>query len=406
MKSCLRAALVMSFANVPIQQHQSEPHVDRHQRRGQAVQPIEAAASRVGLRERADRSRNLGLNLIDLARDEYARVERDREHDRDDRDARDEGLGRRAHEFHHEQTRQEDRAASVRQNVEAPQDLSKHRTGQHAARRGVGCRSLHNAKSRRRDEQTEHDHAAEPHDKGRQRDITNRKHSVSIIAAVGGRAIEWLSELALQGAASEAGITPAGVTLLLRRYLATGRADVRDALGPALGYAIDACAPSEAHAALAEWLFVFVEACTFSEDERVTAAAESLIATLRSGWPSRGDLRSSMQSVDACLSAAGRLPESDAVVPAAIDELEHIVSVVYEPGEGLLRAIDRKSRAPGDLRDHVAAGSALLTAYTITGRLPYSMLAEELMQFSRRTWWDTADGGVQTSAAASHDGPE
>ncbi len=218
-----------------------------------------------------------------------------------------------------------------------------------------------------------------------------------------GRAIEWLTELALQAAASEAAITPAGVTLLLRRYLATGRADVRDALGPALGYAIDACPPSEAHAALAEWLFVFVEACTFSEDERVTAAAESLIATLRSGWPSRGDLRSSMQSVDACLSAAGRLPESDAVVPAAIDELEHIVSVVYEPGEGLLRAIDRKSRAPGDLRDHVAAVSALLTAYTITGRLPYSMLAEELMQFSRRTWWDTADGGFKTSEAASND---
>jgi hypothetical protein len=220
---------------------------------------------------------------------------------------------------------------------------------------------------------------------------------------VDGRAIEWLTELALQAAASEASITPAGVTLLLRRYLATGRSDVRDALGPALGYAIDACAPSEAHAALAEWLFVFVEACTFSEDERVMAAAESLIATLRSGWPSRGDLRSSMQSVDACLSAAGRLPESDAIVPAAIDELEHIVSVVYEPGEGLSRAIDRKSAAPGDLRDHVAAVSALLTAYTITGRLPYSMLAEELMQFSRRTWWNAADGGFKTSEATSKD---
>jgi uncharacterized protein YyaL (SSP411 family) len=110
-----------------------------------------------------------------------------------------------------------------------------------------------------------------------------------------------------------------------------------------------------------------------------------------------------MQSVDACLSAAGRLPDTDEIVSPAIDELEHIVGVVYEPGEGLLRTIDRKSAAPGDLRDHVAAVAALLTAYTITGRLPYSMLAEELMQFSRRTWWDSAGGGFKTSAAAPND---
>ena len=40
------------------------------------------------------------------------------------------------------------------------------------------------------------------------------------------------------------------------------------------------------------------------------------------------------------------------------------------------------SRAQGsrDYADHVRAAAALLTAFDITGRLPYAMLAEELMQ--------------------------
>jgi hypothetical protein len=37
--------------------------------------------------------------------------------------------------------------------------------------------------------------------------------------------------------------------------------------------------------------------------------------------------------------------------------------------------------------------SALVTAFELTGRLPYSMLAEELLMAARRQWWDAARGG-------------
>ena len=43
----------------------------------------------------------------------------------------------------------------------------------------------------------------------------------------------------------------------------------------------------------------------------------------------------------------------------------------------------RSARAPfvrGGLTDHVRSASTLLTAYMLTARLPYAMLADELMQ--------------------------
>src|SRR5207344_999318 len=53
----------------------------------------------------------------------------------------------------------------------------------------------------------------------------------------------------------------------------------------------------------------------------------------------------------------------------------------YQPGEGVR----------GGLINQVRAASALLTAFEITGRLPYSMLAEELMQTAGRTAPDGPD---------------
>jgi uncharacterized protein YyaL (SSP411 family) len=50
-------------------------------------------------------------------------------------------------------------------------------------------------------------------------------------------------------------------------------------------------------------------------------------------------------------------------------------------------------RSAGFLQDQVAVASALTTAARLTGRVPYVMLAEELMQFSRRTLWDEPGGG-------------
>jgi uncharacterized protein YyaL (SSP411 family) len=81
-----------------------------------------------------------------------------------------------------------------------------------------------------------------------------------------------------------------------------------------------------------------------------------------------------MYAVEACLRAADVGGDrAGALIAATIDELERIVGESYEPGEGI-----------GDYADHIRAAAALITAYDVTGRLPYAMLAEELMQASAR----------------------
>jgi uncharacterized protein YyaL (SSP411 family) len=107
-----------------------------------------------------------------------------------------------------------------------------------------------------------------------------------------------------------------------------------------------------------------------------------------------------LRSVDACLLATS-LESSHRNVAAAIDELERVVGLAYVPGEGLARTMNARVREPGRLIDHAAAASALLTAYSLAGRLPYSMLAEELMQFARRSWWDNERGGFQAETDGS-----
>ena len=108
-----------------------------------------------------------------------------------------------------------------------------------------------------------------------------------------------------------------------------------------------------------------MEAAAIADDERVVAAATDLAAGLRAAWPSMIRVDETSASVDACLRAAG-IVDSQELVPLAIDHLEHIVGGSYRPGEGVR----------GDAADQVHAASALLTAFEITGRLPYSMLAE------------------------------
>ena len=201
-------------------------------------------------------------------------------------------------------------------------------------------------------------------------------------------AIGWLIGQVLESLARHQPITPAALIFLLRRYSATGAEAVGEALGAALAAALDDAAAVEESRERSEWLSLFIEAAAISEDSRLRDAAAALVSRLRSDWPARGELEPAVRSVDACLSAASTLPDlfnPRELVPAAIDELEHIVRVVYQPGGGLAHALRAPQGARGTLRDHVATASALLTAYAITGRLPYSMLAEELMQFAQRT---------------------
>jgi hypothetical protein len=84
---------------------------------------------------------------------------------------------------------------------------------------------------------------------------------------------------------------------------------------------------------------------------------------------------------DAWLRAANFCDPHD-LVPAAVDQLERVVGGAYRPGGGVAHEIDGPEgaqsgrRERGGLSDHVRASSALLTAFEITGRLPYSMLAK------------------------------
>lgn len=227
-----------------------------------------------------------------------------------------------------------------------------------------------------------------------------------------GTAIDWLTETVLQAEAGDEPIEPAALTLLLRRYPATGREDIRDALGRGLARALNHVArPFQGHPEAdpkgphytsqepshdpAGWLMLFSDASTLTDDERMPVAVGALVTKLRREWPARGRVRPAMRSVDACLAAAPVLESEQAardLIATAIDEMERMVGRIYRPGELLARSLDDPDEPDGELLDHVETASALLTAHAMTGRLPYSMLAEELMRVARRTWWDQSGG--------------
>jgi hypothetical protein len=167
---------------------------------------------------------------------------------------------------------------------------------------------------------------------------------------------------------------PIALVFLLRQFAATDRDSIRDRLGEALTDALAHHTGETAPVQRAAWLLLFREAAALSSDERLANAAVGLTDSLRRDWQSRASVADAMYAVDACLRAADVGGDrAGPLITAAIDELERIVGNSYEPGEGI-----------GDYADHVRAAAALLTAYDVTGRLPYAMLAEELMQASAR----------------------
>jgi len=167
---------------------------------------------------------------------------------------------------------------------------------------------------------------------------------------------------------------PIALVFLLRQFAATDRDAIRDRLGEALTDALAHHTGEAAPAQRAAWLLLFREAAALSSDERLAAAAVGLTDSLRRDWRSRANVADAMYAVDACLRAADVGGDrAGPLIAAAIDQLERIVGDSYQPGEGI-----------GDYADHVRAAAALMTAYDVTGRLPYAMLAEELMQASAR----------------------
>ena len=187
----------------------------------------------------------------------------------------------------------------------------------------------------------------------------------------------------------------AAAAFLLRHYAATGRDDLREPLGLALAHALALAADEASVRGRAGWLMLLVDAAAIADDDRVVEAARALAGALRGEWPSADGLRDGIASVDACLHAS-TIVDAEEIVPAAIDELERVVGAAYRPGAGLLDAAFGRQATFGE---HVRAASALLTAFDVTGRLPYSMLAEELMQTARRLPASGEDMAAECAAA-------
>jgi hypothetical protein len=215
--------------------------------------------------------------------------------------------------------------------------------------------------------------------------------------------VEWMTDTVVAALTRAEPVDPTALTFLLRRYRATGRADVCDALEPALAQAIEHHTEDETTIQRAAWLTTFSEAAALSGDERIQTAAEHLVTTLRCEWGRATAVDTAAASIDACLFWSQVL-DSRTAVPAAIDELERIVGGAYQPDEGLARTVSRSCDLRGHLSDHVGLASALLTSYEVTGRLPYPMLAEELMQYARRLLWDD-EAGVFFASESDRDKP-
>lgn len=179
--------------------------------------------------------------------------------------------------------------------------------------------------------------------------------------------------------------TAPALRFLLRRYGVSDRVEIEDRLGRALAVALDLAAGAETMIDRAGWLLLFGEARLASEDERLLAAVPQLTQKLSGAWAGNLAAEDAAVSIDACLRTAEGEARST-VVPQAIDELERVVAIVYAPG-----------RSPHNPSESVRMASALLTAFEITARLPYAMLAEELVQALKRNVWDAAGGGFVAS---------
>jgi hypothetical protein len=158
---------------------------------------------------------------------------------------------------------------------------------------------------------------------------------------------------------------------ILWRYRTGQNSDLGLAVGRGLAVALEGHAADTSIVGLAAWLSLFVDVAGLSDDDRIVPAIDALVARLRAAWraPSLGD---SAPAVAACLHAA-RIPAFSGVAADAIDALEQMIGRVYRPGAGV-----------GGGAPQVHAASALLAGFGLSARLPYSMLAEELIQAARR----------------------
>jgi uncharacterized protein YyaL (SSP411 family) len=182
--------------------------------------------------------------------------------------------------------------------------------------------------------------------------------------------------------------TPEALRLLLRAYAATGRDEFREVVERALAHALELSSVSSSTAA-SGWLVLFAEASDASDDARLGKAASDLASKARMNWGGTRPIDVSAESVDACLRALTLLGIDTAQAP--IDELERLVAASYEPGRGI----------SGTLDEEIGVATALLTAFAVTHRLPYAMLAEELLRHARVELLDSDNVPFLTACRAA-----
>jgi hypothetical protein len=223
--------------------------------------------------------------------------------------------------------------------------------------------------------------------------------------------LDEIAARAIEAVARETVADAAVPLFLVRRYLSSEGDGVRDALGLALAQALSHAATDETVIGRAGWLALLAEAATVADDERMVPAVAELIDGFHRAWPRMTRLSEVSSSVDACLRATA-IVNPDGLVQDAIDQLERVIGAGYRPGEGLLCERDGL-HTHGSADDHFRGASALLTAFETTGRLPYSMLAEELVAIGGRNIHADAAVPIHCEAArvlcrlaALHDDPD
>lgn len=77
----------------------------------------------------------------------------------------------------------------------------------------------------------------------------------------------------------------------------------------------------------------------------------------------------------------------------ALRSLDRTLEAAYRPGAGVAHVAVPGPDVWGLLADQVRVTDALMQAHAATGRLPYSMLAAELLEYALRTMWDDERGG-------------
>ncbi len=202
--------------------------------------------------------------------------------------------------------------------------------------------------------------------------------------------LDWLTDCVVDAIgdalARDERVGAAALQFLLRRYSTEADEQLTEPLGAALARELDRQAQHGCMDDREGWIVVFSEAAAISDDPRLSRAAADLLDGARTRWSSResGAVDDVMRAVEACLLCV-HLPEARELAAEAVDALERVVAGAYRPGQGVSHETAPVTFVRGGLSDHARSASALLTAYRLTARLPYAMLADELMQSVLRT---------------------